>query len=192
VENLFVIVTKKMKRCFETEVEIPEGCTIEIANRLIKVTGAKGTVEKVVKNKLLKHEIEKDKIKLFGDKNTKPYKKIVLTFVAHIKNMIKGATIGHVYKLKICSGHFPMSAAVKGDVFELKNFIGESKPRTLKLHLDYVQVKINGTEIVVEGINKEKTAQTAASIEALTRRPKFDKRRFQDGIYIIDKDGKLI
>jgi large subunit ribosomal protein L6 len=193
VENLFVIVTRiKMERYFVREIEIPEGCTIEVNNRIIKVTGAKGTVERDIKNKLLKHDIQKDKIVLFGEKGTKPYKKIVLTFVAHINNMFKGVVKGHVYKLKVCSGHFPMTAAIKGDTFELKNFIGEAKPRKLKLNLDSVSVKVNGTDIVVEGIDKEKTAQTAASIESLTKRPGFDKRIFQDGIYIINKDGKAI
>ena len=53
-------------------------------------------------------------------------------------------------------------------------------------------MKINAPEIVVEGINKELTSQTAASIEQMTRRPGFDKRIFQDGIYITEKDGKKI
>ncbi len=181
-----------MKKYFEKQIEIPEGCTVEIDNRIIKVTGSKGIVERDIKNKLLKYEVEKNKITFFGEKCSKPYKKIVLTFVAHIKNMFKGVTEGHVYKLKICSGHFPMTAAVKGNVFELRNFIGEAKPRKLKLNLDNVKVKITGADIIVEGIDKERTSQTAASIESLTRRPGFDKRRFQDGIYITDKDGKVI
>jgi large subunit ribosomal protein L6 len=42
----------------------------------------------------------------------------------------------------------------------------------------------------VEGIDKELTSQTAALIEKLTRRPGFDKRIFQDGIFMIEKDGK--
>ena len=34
--------------------------------------------------------------------------------------------------------------------------------------------------------------QTAADIEQLTRRPGFDTRIFQDGIYIVKKGDKLI
>jgi predicted PurR-regulated permease PerM len=85
----------------------------------------------------------------------------------------------------------PMTAAVKGNMFEVKNLFGESKPRLLKLIPD-VTVKVNATEITVEGIDKEKVGQTAASIESLTKRPNFDKRIFQDGIYIVSKDGKLM
>jgi len=192
VENYCVTVIKMaQERYFEDSVEIPEGTTIEIVNGLIKVTGSKGVVEKEIKNKMLHHEIKSNEIILFGDKSDLRRKKIVNTFLAHIKNMIKGANEGHIYKLKICSGHFPMTVAVKGNVLEIKNFIGEAKPRTLKLK-EGVTVKVNGQEITVESINKEIAGQTSASIEKLTRRPGFDRRIFQDGIYITDKDGKKI
>jgi large subunit ribosomal protein L6 len=179
------------QRYFEECIEIPEGCEIKIVNRLITIKGPKGEVTRDVKNKLLQSEIKDGKVCLFANKPSKNHKKIILTFNAHINNLFKGVTEGHVYKLKICSGHFPMSVAVKGNIFEIKNFIGESKPRLLKLK-EGVTVKVNNPEIVVEGINKEVVAQTAASIESLTRRPNFDRRIFQDGIYITKKDGKKI
>ena len=180
-----------MKKYFETEIEIPEGCRISIENLQIKVTGPKGEVVRDIKNKLLHSDITDKKIVLYAIDSTKRHKKIITTFVAHIKNLLKGVIEGHVYKLKICSGHFPMTVAVKGDIVEVKNFIGESKLRVLKLKPD-VNVKINAPEIVVEGINKEIVSQVAASIEQLTRRPGFDRRIFQDGIYITEKDGKKI
>ena len=84
-----------------------------------------------------------------------------------------------------------MNVSLKGDVLEIKNFIGEKVPRTLKIRPG-ASVKINGDEIVVEAINKEIAGQTAGSIEKLTKRPGFDKRIFQDGIYIVEKDGKRL
>jgi len=179
------------KRYFETKLAIPETCKIELVERIIKVTGPKGIVERNIKNKLLQIELLADKIIFYSVRGTKNHKKIVLTFVAHTKNMLKGAVEGHVYKLKVCSGHFPMTAAVKGNMFEVKNLFGESKSRLLKLIPD-VTVKVNVTEITVEGTDKEKVGQTAASIESLTKRPNFDKRIFQDGIYITSKDGKSV
>jgi large subunit ribosomal protein L6 len=121
----------------------------------------------------------------------KKSKKTANSFKAHIKNMVKGANEGHIYKLKICSGHFPMTVSLKGETLEIKNFIGEKVPRTLKV-LEGTTVKVDGTEIIVESINKEKAGHMAASIEQLTRRPGFDRRIFQDGIYIVEKDGKII
>jgi large subunit ribosomal protein L6 len=179
------------KRYFETKIEIPEKNSITIEDRVLKVKGEKGTVERKIKIKMIEFEIKDKEIILFGEKNTKTIKKLILTFRAHIRNMIRGSNESHTYKLKICSGHFPMSVSVKGDKFELKNFIGEAKPRTLTIIPD-VTVKVDGQIITIESIDKEKAGQVASRIELLTRRPNFDRRVFQDGIYIIEKDGKLI
>ncbi|MDP6647875.1 MAG: 50S ribosomal protein L6, partial [Candidatus Woesearchaeota archaeon] len=51
-------------------------------------------------------------------------------------------------------------------------------------------VKVEGDLINVTSTNKETAGQVSADIEQLTRRPGYDKRIFQDGIYIINKDGK--
>ena len=84
-----------------------------------------------------------------------------------------------------------MTVSVKGSIFEIKNFIGEKVPRTTVIK-EGSTVKIDGHDIIVESINKEQAGQMAASIEQLTRRPGFDTRIFQDGIYITEKDGKII
>ena len=111
---------------------------------------------------------------------------MINTFKAHLIHMIVGSMEGHVYKLKICSGHFPMTVAMKGDTLEVKNFLGEAHPRTLKIKQG-ADVKVNGEEIVVESPDKEIAGQTAADIEQLTRITNRDRRIFQDGIYIVEK-----
>ncbi len=55
-----------------------------------------------------------------------------------------------------------------------------------------VSIKVEGDMINVESIDKGLAGQTAADIEQLTRRTNYDTRIFQDGIYIINKDGKEI
>jgi len=180
-----------MERYHENEIEIPKECSILVEGRMITVKGPKGEIVRDVKNKLLKNEIKDNKIILYASKASKNHKRIVATFTAHLKNWLKGVTEGHIYKLKICSGHFPMTVTVKGDTFEIKNFIGESKPRTLKIKQG-ATVKLDGRDITVTGVNKETVSQVAADIELLTRRTNFDRRIFQDGIYITDKDGKKI
>ena len=101
--------------------------------------------------------------------------------------MLKGVTSGYTYKLKVSSGHFPISVAMKSDVLEIKNFLGERKPRTAKI-LKEVDIKIEGDIITLTGINKELVGQTAANIEQATRITKRDKRVFMDRINIIKKD----
>lgn len=172
-------------------INAPEGCSFTIQNKLMNVKGPKGELARKVPDKKIKIEVKGDEITLTYKNATKREKRMLLTTKAHINNLFKGVTSGFIYKLKICSGHFPMNVSLKGDILEIKNFIGEKVPRTLKIKTG-ATVKINGDEIVVEAIDKEIAGQTAASIEKLTKRPGFDKRIFQDGIYITEKDGKKL
>lgn len=168
---------------------MPEGIAVKIENKIFWVKGKKGEVQKKLYNPRINSRIVGNKIVFESKKATQREKKLIKAYLAHLRNMIKGVNEGHSYKLKICSGHFPMSVGVKGNVFEIKNFIGETVPRTLTIP-EGVKVTADGQFIVVEGINKDLTSQTAALIEKLTRRPGFDKRIFQDGIFIIEKDGR--
>lgn len=172
-------------------IELPEGVTFELKDRVITIKGPKGENHRKLADKHLKITQEGNLITLNYERDTKREKKKIYTTSAHIKNMIKGVKEGYTYTLKICSGHFPMNVSLKGDVFEIRNFIGEQVPRKLKIKQG-AKVQIQGDIITVESSSKEMAGQTAASIENLTKRPGFDKRIFQDGIYITNKDGKQI
>ena len=175
----------------EATVEIPEGIIVKLEGGDVIVSGKNGEIKKRLEYKKAKIEIKDNKVVISAKKVTKREKKMVGSFKAHIKNMIKGANEMHIYKLKICSGHFPMNAAVEGNKFVIKNFLGEKIPRELMLK-EGASVKIEGDIIVVESNNKELAAQTAASIEQLSKISNKDLRIFQDGIYITEKDGKKI
>ena len=186
-----VIKMKKTKKILDKEISY-EGVTIIQEGNLLCIKGPKGELKKKVFDPSVKIEIKPDKVILSPKKRaTKRDSKMIKTFVAHINNMIKGVNEGHTYKLKICSGHFPMNVSVSNNEFIVKNFIGEKVPRKIILK-EGVNVKLDGEIITVEGIDKELVSQTAARIEELTKRPGFDTRIFQDGIYIIEKDGNEI
>ena len=136
-------------------------------------------------------ESKNDSIILKAGKFSKVKKKLINSYAAHVKNMIKGGLEGHKYMLKICSGHFPMNVSVNKNEFTVKNFLGEKVPRVLKLK-EGATVKVEGDKIIVESASKETAGQISADIEQLTRRTRYDLRVFQDGIYITDKDGKEI
>ena len=172
-------------------ISFPEGVTATIVDSMITVKGSKGEVTKSFLHPKIAVKVSPDGVTFDIVKFTKSEKKNLNSFIAHLKNMFKGSMEGHEYKLKICSGHFPMNVSVKGDTLEVKNFIGEAVPRKLKFK-EGVSVKLDGEIITVTGLNKEHTSQAAASIEQLTRRNGFDRRIFQDGIYIINKDGKEV
>lgn len=176
---------------YKATIKIPENVSVELVDDLIILKGPKGEVSRSLKYPRVNIEIKDGQIMVSSKNATKKEKTIIGTFESHIKNMIKGVRDGVVYKLKICSGHFPMTASIEGKNFVVKNFFGERIPRVLKLK-EGVNVKVDGDFVIVEGVNNELVSQTAADIEQLCRITNRDRRIFQDGIYIIDKDGQQI
>jgi len=173
------------------KVEIPEGVSATVEGKELTIKGPKGEVKKTFIQPTIVFKVENNEIVFNIKKFTKVEKSLLGTYKAHIKNLAKGVTEGHEYVLKICSGHFPMNVSIKNNKFQVKNYLGEKIPRILQVNPD-VEVKVDGDKVTITGINKETVSQTAASIEQLTRRSNFDRRVFQDGIYIVNKDGKEI
>ena len=176
----------------EDQITVIEGVTAKLDGRVLTLSGSKGEVSRSFPYRNLSIKLEGNIIMLLADKaTTKREKKMIKTYAAHIRNMIKGASEGHLYKLKICSGHFPMNVSMSGKTFSVKNFLGEKVPRLLKLK-EGAEVKIDGEIITVNSSNIELSGQVAADIEQLTRITNKDIRIFQDGIYIIEKSGKAL
>jgi large subunit ribosomal protein L6 len=170
------------------EVEIPEKVTVDIVDGLFMAKGPKGEVHRKFIFPKIQITKEGNKIVFVANKPTKREKAAIFSTEAHLKNMFKGVLNTCVYRLKICSGHFPMKITYKNNVLEVKNYMGETVPRMLKIKPG-VDVVVKEPEITVTSPNKELAALTAAAIEQVTRRPNFDRRIFQDGIYIVHKDG---
>ena len=175
-----------MKVDLTEKLKIPEGVTVEIDNNLIKAKGPKGLNEKKLFHPRVKIEKKDNFIVLNSKKATKREKVFLNTLKAHIRNMINGVKDGYEYQLKICSGHFPMNVSIQGDELVIKNFFGEKKPRRVKI-LHGAEVKIDGDIIKVHGIDIDTVSQTASRIELTTRRTGYDRRIYQDGIWIIKK-----
>ena len=177
------------KQGITKEIELPDNSSASIDGQTFLVKGVKDDVKKVFKQHHISISVNGKKILLESKSDTKEDKKIIGSLIAHIKNMIRGSQHRHVYTLKICSGHFPMNFSAANNKLIVKNFLGEKVPRVLQLKIG-ADVKVEGDLIHVESANKEIAGQVAADIEQLTRRPGYDTRIFQDGIYIINKDGK--
>ncbi len=173
----------------EEKLIIPEKIEVKFEKNILIIKGKNGEVTREFRYPGINIKINTNEISISSKKDKKNNKKIIGSFKAHIKNMFKGASEGHLYKLKVCAGHFPVNISVKNNELIVKNFLGEKVPRVLKLKQG-VNVKIDGEIITVEGSNKELTAQTAADIELLSKVKNRDLRIFQDGIYIVHKDGK--
>ncbi len=176
----------KMKANIDYKLGLPNDVKVDVIGDVVKVTGPKGTVEKKLSSHNVKLGSSGNEVSIKSLRSTQREKKLANTFRAHVKHMVVGVVDGHSYKLKICSGHFPMTVTQKGDILEVKNFLGEAKPRLLKLKQG-VELNIQGSDITVSSPNKELAGQVAADIEQLTRITNRDRRIFQDGIYIVEK-----
>ncbi len=175
----------------EDRVALPEGVTATYEAHMLTVTGPRGALSRLLFHPAIRVTVADGAVAFAAQKATLREKKCLYTFMAHARNMVRGVTEGFTFTLKVCSGHFPMSVSVKGDVFEIKNFLGEKVPRTLKLK-EGAEVKVDAVTVTVTGNDKEVVGQVAADIEQLSKRPGFDSRIFQDGIFIVDKAGKRI
>lgn len=181
---------KKQKRQLTRKIELPQGVSATLEGRMIRLKGHGREIQRGIEASL-DAEVSDSCITIRARKSNQIGKKKIGSYEAHIHNMLSGILQGHKYTLKICSGHFPMNVSVTGNKLMVKNLLGEKVPRALEFSKS-AKVTIEGEIIHVESTDKEIAGQVAAAIEQLTRRPGFDTRVFQDGIYITNKDGKDI
>ena len=181
--------SSNLKEKITREVMLPENTTASIEGNILTIKASAGEVSRTFGQRRISISVHEKKISLESSRSSKEDKKMMGSVMAHIRNMLEGSHKKHNYTLKICSGHFPMNISVSGNKFIVKNFLGEKVPRTLVLKHG-ADVKIEGELIHVTSTNKETAGQVSADIEQLTRRPGYDSRVFQDGCYIISKDGR--
>lgn len=175
-----------MMQDINQKMKIPENVTIEIVNGMIKVKGPKGEIQRKLFHRNIKIAVENKDLVITSKRPTKREKTMAGTFRAHIKNMIKGVTEGFTYQLKVVSTHFPISVAVEGREVVIKNFLGEKIPRKCKIP-EGIELKIDGSNIIIESNDIEKAGMMASLIEQTTRITNRDRRVFQDGVYITTK-----
>ena len=184
-----MLISTDMRKEIIEKVELPEGIKAEIDGNILRLKKDDKEITRKIPG--LKIKIQDKEIEIKEEKATKNEKKLIKTIVAHIKNMIKGLNEDFIYKLKICSVHFPMSVNVEKQEVVIKNFLGEVKPRKAKIP-EKVEVKVDKDMIIVKSFDKEAAGQTAANIEKTTRVRSKDRRVFQDGIFIVEKAGEEI
>lgn len=182
---------QKKQSKLEKSVKLAQGVSARVDGGFLVLKGPKGEVRKSMESATIKMEASGDTVTFRMPKDNRHFRKQLNTFVAHAKNMQRGVTEGHHYLLRICSGHFPMNVTIGKDELVVKNYVGERVARSMKLPKG-VEVKLNGRDITVDSADKDLAGTVASRIEGLTKRANFDRRRFQDGIYIVIKDGKEV
>jgi large subunit ribosomal protein L6 len=174
----------------ESTIAIPGGVSVTKEGTVVKVKGPKGELSRNFAHPRVNVAIGEGHVSISCEYPRIKEKAMVGTFHAHIRNMVKGVTEGYQYGLKIVFSHFPMKVTVKGNRVEINNYMGGHAPRYAEI-LGACTVKVNGADVTVDGIDIEAVGQTAANLEKATSRGGFDKRTFQDGIYIVHKSHKV-
>jgi large subunit ribosomal protein L6 len=182
---------KKKKEGITIEVSLPDGVHASLTDRTVNVKGAKGEISRPLQSRIVQAKSEGGKIILTVPRDRRKERALINTQKGGINNMIHGVRDGITYKLKVLYSHFPMGLKVSGSTLVIDNFLGEKHPRKAAI-LEGVKVDFKGQDVTVSGLDKENVSQTAANIEQTTKIRKLDPRVFQDGIYIIEKDGKPV
>jgi len=171
-------------------IKIPEGVSATLVDGMATVSGPNGSISREFISGRVSLFREGDALIVRVDIPRRKEKALAGAWAAHLRNMVVGVTDGFTYHLKALYSHFPMTLAVKGNIFVVNNYFGEKVPRNAALPwASEVKVEVkNKIEITVSGPDKEKVGQTAANIERCTTVKKRDRRVFQDGIYLVKKE----
>jgi large subunit ribosomal protein L6 len=180
-----------MKTKFEEKLVIPEGVSCTFENNLFKCKKGSLELSKEIHTPLIALTIKGNEIILSCKKANKIQKKIITSYIAHLKNLFLGLDEKFVYKLQAVNVHFPMTLKLEKNKLLINNFLGEKNPRVANI-LSGVDVDIKGQNITISSHDKTSAGQTAANIEKATKIRLRDRRIFQDGIYLIERAGRVI
>jgi large subunit ribosomal protein L6 len=167
-------------------IQIPDDVEVSIDGRKVTVKGTKGTLIRDFSYAPVSIERQDKTVRIWAEWPRKRESSLVGTIHSHIQNMITGVRKGFTYKLKIVFSHFPVSVKTKEKNLLIENFTGERNPRKVKT-IGNVQIKVQSEDIIVQGLNLEEVAQTAANIEQATKIKRKDPRIFLDGIYVYER-----
>merc|ERR1711879_85278 len=172
-------------------VKVPEKVTVSVKSRTVTVKGPRGTLVRNFRHLPIDISMPNSKtVKV--EKWLGKHKELaaVRTVCSHIENMIKGVTLGFLYKMRAVYAHFPINVTVteNNTRAEIRNFLGEKFVRYVAM-LSGVTFKPSGAkdEFILEGNDLELVSRSAALIQQSTSVKKKDIRKFLDGIYVSEK-----
>ncbi len=147
-----------MSRIGKLPISIPDGVKIVVGDKSIKVTGAKGILERKLSKKV-SLEVKEGQVFVLAKGKDKRFKAMHGTTRAHIANMVHGVSEGWSKTLELVGAGY--RAEVAGDTLTLT--VGYSHPVKIKA-LAGVTFKFEKGEITVEGADKQDVGQMAAVI----------------------------
>lgn len=175
----------------ERTIPIPEGCKVTLENGKFTFEGQLGKEAYDASKEGYTFEVVDKQIIIKRWHANRKKLQLINTVASHIRNYMKGVTLGYKYVLKSIFRHFPIQITIgnKGKEVTVQTFLGSKEER--KYPVRGTSVAMQGEtkdDIVIQGTNLLDVSQTAASISSDSfKRKKHDERIFVDGIYIFEK-----
>ena len=173
-------------------VKIPEGVTVEVKHRQIRVRGPRGELKRDfnhVRADIYKPDANTVTVAINFAKGKQGSS--IRSVCSHIENMITGVTKGFLYKMRFVYAHFPINLNIvqDGKACEIRNFLGEKVTRKVQLRegVSIVRSEDVKDEIQLSGNNIENVSNSCALIHQSCLVKKKDIRKFLDGIYVSEK-----
>ena len=174
-----------MSKLGKKPIDLPKGVDVKASKNSIEVKGPKGVLTTTILPGLL---VEKKEDKLIVSKDEGLKNSFYGLYWALIKNMIVGVENGYEKRLKLIGVGF--RAQVKGDILDIQ--VGFSHPTIINIPKE-IQVKMEaqGTEIVINGIDKQRVGQFAADVRQIKPPEPYKGKgiRYKDE-YVRKKAGK--
>lgn len=151
-----------MSRIGKKPISIPKDVKIEVKDGVIFVEGPKGKLNRPLSDRIT---IETKDSWLFVNRvaNTKLDKSLHGLYRALISNMFKGVTESYTKELEIIGVGF--KAVVQGKVLNMQ--LGFSHPVNFAIPEDIKIQTPKPTQIVINGLDKEKVGEIAAEIRSI-------------------------
>uniref|UniRef100_A0A0N4ZD02 Large ribosomal subunit protein uL6 n=1 Tax=Parastrongyloides trichosuri TaxID=131310 RepID=A0A0N4ZD02_PARTI len=173
-------------------VKFPANIKFTVDKRVVSVTGPRGTLTRDFRHMQIEIlKCGKDTIRVRKWFGLRKELATIRTVCTHIKNMIKGVTLGFRYKMRSVYAHFPINISLqeKGSIVEIRNFLGEKVVRKVELPKGVVASMSTKQkdELIIDGNDLEQVSQVAARIQQSTTVKNKDIRKFLDGIYVSER-----
>jgi large subunit ribosomal protein L6 len=174
-----------MSRVGKNAIKIPAGTDVSVSSDAITVKGKGGTLKREL-HRMVKVSVANGEVKVEPAGNARLARALWGTYAAHVRNMISGVNTPFVKKLQIEGIGY--RAEITGKNIKLS--LGFSHPIVMAIP-DGVATKVEKNIITVEGADKEKVGQFAASVRALKKPEPYKGKGIRyEGEVVREKAGK--
>lgn len=150
-----------MSKVGQAPIEIPEGVTVEVKDKVVHVSGQKGSLNFEL-GRNISAEVKDNILQLSAKNESRPTREMFGTSRAILANMVKGVKDGWEKKLELVGTGY--RAELKGNSLSLT--VGYSHPVEIEAP-DGISFKVEKNDITVEGPDKHLVGEIAAKIRAV-------------------------